>query len=69
MDRAFRRQGGWELLDIVPLTDAEQAEVHRHAKQDLSGRITVYHTNPATARTGEQPATFEDGQHLERAAV
>lgn len=69
MDRAFRRQGGWELLDVVPLTDAEQAEVHRYANQDPGGRITIYYTNPATGHSGERPATFEDCQHLERAAV
>jgi hypothetical protein len=69
MDRAFRRRGGWELLDVVPLTDAEQAEVRRYAKQDSGGRISVYYTNPTTGRDGERSATFEDVRHLERAAV
>lgn len=70
MDRAFRRRGGWELLDVVTLTAAEQSEVHRYSKQDpMSGRITVYYTNPATGSSSERPASFEDCQHLERAAV
>ncbi|MFJ6633955.1 Imm26 family immunity protein [Streptomyces sp. NPDC091376] len=70
MDAAFRRRGGWELLDVVPLTHEEQTEVHLYSKQDpLSCSITVYRVDPVTGTGSETPATFEDCQKLERAAI
>ncbi|MGW2564181.1 Imm26 family immunity protein [Streptomyces sp. NPDC001514] len=70
MDAAFRRRGGWELLDVVSLTHEEQTEVHLYSKQDpLSGRITVYRVDPVTGADSETPATLEECQKLERAAV
>ncbi|GAQ50252.1 Imm26 family immunity protein [Streptomyces acidiscabies] len=70
MDAAFRRHGGWELLDVVSLTQAERTEVHRYSKQDpLSGTITIYNADPTTGAGSETPATIEEGQKLERASV
>ncbi|MGW1885615.1 Imm26 family immunity protein [Streptomyces sp. NPDC001970] len=70
MDAAFRRRGGWELLDVVSLTHEEHTEVRLYSKQDpLSGSITVYRVDPVTGAGSETPATFEECQKLERAAV
>ncbi|UUN26687.1 immunity 26/phosphotriesterase HocA family protein [Streptomyces sp. FIT100] len=70
MDAAFRRRGGWELLDVVSLTHDEQTEVHLYSKQDpLSGCTTVYRIDPFTGVGSEIPATLEECQKLERAAV
>ncbi|MDX3263940.1 Imm26 family immunity protein [Streptomyces sp. MI02-2A] len=70
MDAAFRRRSVWELLDVVPLTHEEQTVVHLFGKQDpLSGDITVYHEDPVTGASSETPATLEECQKLERAAV
>lgn len=67
---AFRRRGGWELLDVVCLTQEEQAEIHDYAKQDpLSGGLTIYRVDPASGTGSETFATTEECQALERAAV
>jgi hypothetical protein len=65
MKYAFRRRGGWELLDVVPLTQQEQSQIYRWAKQDpLTGAISII-SDPG----GETPATIEECHELERAAV
>jgi hypothetical protein len=70
MDSAFRRRDGWELLDVVSLTEEERAEVHRFAKQDLiSGSCSIYRVDPATGARSETPATVEECQGIEPAAV
>lgn len=67
---AFRRRGGWELLDVVSLTQEEEAEVHEYAKHDpLSGGLTIYRVDPASGAGSERSATIEECQALERAAV
>lgn len=70
MDSAFRRSSGWELLDVVSLTRKEQAEVRRYAKQNpLTGDISIVWTDPASGTYHETPATMEECQGLELAAV
>lgn len=65
MDRAFRRNGGWTLLDVVPLSEKEEAEVYRSFKQYRNGALSIYWEKPeAVARTGavaEQDAEYLDG--------
>src|SRR5262249_10615599 len=61
MDCAFRRGGGWELLDVVPLSQEERAEVHHYAKQDpLSGSLTLYSVDPASGTGVETSASMEE---------
>lgn len=70
MNYAFRRQGGWELLDVVPLTDEERALTQRWAKQDaISGALSIYWSDPETGTSGETPATLQECDGLEVAAV
>jgi len=70
MDAAFRRRGGWELLDVVALSQEEQAEVHHYAKQDpISGSLSIYCVDPASGQGSETSATIEECHNLERAAV
>ena len=69
-DRAFRRRGGWELLDVVTLTQEEATRIYRFAKQDVgSSRLSVYTTGPVSGTHRERPASLEECQDLERAAV
>jgi hypothetical protein len=69
-DYAFRRNGGWELLDVVPLTGEERAVIHRMAKKDvISGALSIYWEDPGTGTYGETPASPEDCEGLEIAAV
>ncbi|MEV6429032.1 Imm26 family immunity protein [Nocardia sp. NPDC051463] len=69
-DYAFRRSGGWELLDVVSLTQEEQSAVERYAKQDvITKAISIYWSDPISGAYGETPATFEECQGLERHAV
>jgi hypothetical protein len=61
MDRAFRRRGGWELLDVVALSDQEQARIERRVIQDLvSGALRIYWSDPASGTFSETPATAEE---------
>jgi Immunity protein 26 len=70
MDYAFRRRGGWELLDVVPLTDGERAVVDRRAKQDpISKALSIYQSDPVAGTFGETPATAQECAGLEVAAV
>jgi hypothetical protein len=70
MDYAFRRRGGWELLDVVPLTDGERAVVDRRAKQDpISKALSIYQEDPVAGTFGETPATAQECAGLEVAAV
>lgn len=70
MDYAFRRQGGWELLDVVPLTQNERSTVERYAMQDVStNAISIYWSDPISGTSGEMPATFAECHGLERCAV
>ena len=70
MKYAFRRHGGWELLDVVPLTDEERAVVHRWAKQDPINRtLSIYWSDSVAGTYGETPATAQDCAGLEVAAV
>ncbi|MBP2705022.1 hypothetical protein JOL79_14485 [Microbispora sp. RL4-1S] len=69
-DRAFRRSGGWELLDAVTLSQEEASRTYRFAKQDaISRRLSIYTTDPVSGTYGETPASLEECQGLERAAV
>lgn len=69
-DDAFRRNGGWELLDVVLLTGEERTVIHRQAKKDvISGALSIYWEDPGTGTYGETPASLEDCEGLEIAAV
>ncbi len=59
MDRAFRRTSGWALLEVVPLSEKEQAEVYRSFKQYPGGALSIYGRNP-TAPTSK---TTQPGPH------
>jgi hypothetical protein len=70
MKYAFRRRDGWELLDVVPLTDEERAVVDRRAKQDpISRAFSIYWSDPVAGTFGETPATAQKCAGLEVAAV
>lgn len=70
MKYAFRRRGGWELLDVVPLTDEERSMIDRRAKQDvLSGALSIYWSDHVTGTFGEIPASAQECEGLEVAAV
>jgi hypothetical protein len=67
---AFRRRGGWELLDVVALTGEELSKVYYQAHQDaISGAISMSWYNHAGDISGEAPATFDECQNLETCAV
>lgn len=69
-DSAFRRTSGWELLDVVSLTEDEQAVVYRRFRRDPAGRcLTICRSDPAAGTYGERPATLEEVAGLETAAV
>lgn len=68
MDRAFRRNSSWQLLDVVPLSGQEQAEVYLSFKQDPLGALSVYWEKP-DGSWGEDSATRAQCVGLERAAV
>ena len=52
MKSAFKRRGGWEQLDVVPLTDEERAVVTLRAKQDpVSRALSIYRSDPVLARS------------------
>jgi hypothetical protein len=70
MGYAFRRRGGWELLDVVPLTEGERAVVDRRAKQDpISKALSIYQSDPVAGTFGEASATARQCAGLEVAAV
>jgi len=70
MNNAFRRNGRWELLDVVTLSRKEQASVYRHAQVDsISGRLSVYWVDPAAGTSGKTPATLAECLTLEPSAV
>jgi hypothetical protein len=70
MNSAFRRNGGWELLDVVPLTAAERTVVDRRFKRDpINGTLTIYQSDPAAGTFRERPATALECTDLEPAAV
>lgn len=70
MDHAFKRNGRWDLLDVVPLSVAETSEVYRAFKQDpISGKLSIYWSGPANGAWGEDDATRTECEALERAAV
>jgi hypothetical protein len=70
MKYAFRRHGGWELLDVVPLTDEERAMVDRWAKQDvISGTLSICWSDHVSGTFGETPASVQECEGLEVAAV
>ena len=56
MDRAFRRTGDWALLDVVPLSEKEEAAVYRSFKQDPDGALSIYFEKP-DGSYGEANAT------------
>jgi hypothetical protein len=68
MDRAFRRTSGWALLDVVPLSEKEEAEVYRSFKQDPRGALSIYWETP-DGSYGEDSATRAACEGLERSAV
>ena len=68
MDRAFRRTSSWMLLDVVPLSQQEQAEVYRSFKQDPLGALSIYWEKP-DGSWGEDKATRAQCAGLERSAV
>jgi hypothetical protein len=68
MDRAFRRNGGWMLLDVVPLSEREEAEVYRSFKQYPNGALSIYWEKP-DGSWGEDTATRAACAGLERAEV
>ena len=69
MDRAFRRNGGWTLLDVVPLSEKEESETYRSVKQNpVSGAVTIYWEKP-DGSSGEDIATRAACAGLERSAV
>jgi hypothetical protein len=69
MDLAFRASSGWDLLDVVPLSDAELARTYRSFKQDaLNGALSIYWRR-ADDSWGEDPATREECEGLERMAI
>jgi len=68
MDRAFRRTSSWTLLDVVPLSQQEQAEVYRSFKQDPLGALSIYWEKP-DGSWGEDKATRAQCAGLERSAV
>jgi hypothetical protein len=70
MDYAFRRRGGWQLLDVVPLTDRERAAADRRAKQDpISKALSIYQEDPVAGTFSEFPATAQECAGLEVAAA
>jgi hypothetical protein len=70
MDYAFRQHEGWDLLDVVPLPDEKRAAVERWAKKDvISGALSIYWEDHATGTYGETPASLEECEGLEIAAV
>ena len=70
MKYAFRRGGSWQLLDVVLLTDEERSRIDRRAKQDvLSKALTIYWSDHQTGAYGEIPASAEECEGLEVAAV
>lgn len=70
MDYAFKRNGAWDLLDVVELTDEEEKRVHRWAKKDrISGALSIYWSDRWSGTRGEEPASREDLEGLEVAAV
>lgn len=70
MDPAFRRPGGWELLDVVPLSASEHAEGGHRAKKDpISGECSIYWTDAVSGNFGEIPASPEECENLQVAAV
>jgi len=68
MDRAFRRTSGWALLEVVPLSEKEQAEVYRSFKQYPGGALSIYWEKP-DGSYGEDNATRAACEGLERSAV
>jgi hypothetical protein len=70
MKYAFRRRDGWELLDVVPLTDEEVSTIARRAKKDvLSGALTIYWSDYVTGTNGEIAASEQECEGLEVAAI
>lgn len=66
---AFKKSSNWTLLEVIPLSDAEAADVYRKFKQDLiSGELSIYWEAPDCS-WGEDPATRDECAGLERAAV
>jgi hypothetical protein len=68
MDRAFRADSGWTLLDVVPLTPAEENEVYRSFKQDPDGSLSIYWEKP-DGSWGEESTSRASCEGLERSAV
>lgn len=69
-DRAFRRNGPWELLDVVTLSAEEEAAVYQYSKLDaISQRLSIYWVDAAAGTFGEIPASAEQCVALERLAV
>ena len=69
MDRAFRPTSNWTLLDVVPLSQQEEAEVYRSFKQEpLGGALSIYWEKP-DGSWGEDKATRAECVGLERSAV
>src|SRR5688572_30254750 len=68
MDRAFRRTSTWTLLDVLPLSQAEQSEVYRSFKQGPQGGLSIYWEMP-DGSWGEDSATRAQCTGLERSAV
>ena len=68
MDRAFRRESVWTLLDVLPLSPQEESEVYRSFKQDPMGALSIYWEKP-DGSWGEDSATRAQCAGLERSAV
>lgn len=70
MDYAFKRNGRWDLLDVVTLTDEEASRVTRTWKCDpINGRLSIYWSDRAAKTWGEEPAAPAECIGLEQCAV
>lgn len=62
--------GRWPTVGTKPLTDAERATVPRFCKKDaLTGALSIYWEDPLSDEAHEVPASREECQLLEPAAV
>lgn len=63
-------RGRWPIVGHVDLTEEERTTPVKFSKQDsISGRLTIYWSDPVTKENFEIPTSLEECHKLERAAV
>jgi hypothetical protein len=60
----------WPTIGVEPLSDEEDGRGELFFKHDpITGKLSLYREDRATRETFSRPATFEECENLERAAV